>query len=338
MADRGGEEPKSKELGRPREGLNRLSVEPEDKMAIGSIAATNRRSRGILRRMNRIWRAIVFFPAILLLLGWPSSSVLAQQAEQKLSALAIFDAALAKFDADRIALRKWQYHQTLTTRQLDSTGKVTAKGTWHSIVRPGDPGPLEYTGKKVEGKISFFESGSEETHAAAPEKAPAASKPIPSPTAKKMNEAESAVVAVRKYNLRNRYNWRRLPDATAAGEEAYVIAFAPKPNQNTSTREERFFGLLAGRLWVSKRDFTILKAEGALQSPCSLFWVIARVTTFRFTYELTPARSDNRLLRLSRATAKTVVSFPFYKVRQEHWQTVDRYEPRTARGVAAVQR
>ncbi|MFL6516159.1 MAG: hypothetical protein ACJ8M1_14160 [Chthoniobacterales bacterium] len=295
--------------------------------------------RGVVSPIwNRAWRTVGFFPGILLLAAWPGASVLGQQTEQKPSALGIFDAALAKFEADRVALRKWQYHQTLTTHQLDSTGKVTAKGTWHSIVRPGDPGPLEYTGKKVEGKISFFESSSEETHATAGEKTSATPKPKPSSTAKPMNQAESTVAAVRKYNLRNRYNWKRLPDGTAAGEEAYVIAFTPQPNQNTSTREERFFGLLAGRLWVSKRDFTILKAEGALQSPCSLFWVIARVTTFRFAYELAPARADNRLLRLSRATAKTVVSFPFYKVRQEHWQTVDKYEPRTPRGVVAPQR
>jgi hypothetical protein len=259
---------------------------------------------------------------------------MAEPAEQKLSALAIFDAALAKFDADRAALHKWQYHQTLTTHQLDSNGRVTAKGTWHSIVRPGDPGPLEYTSKKVEGKISFFESGSEEPHASGPGKTSITPKPSATAKPKKANQMESAVSAVRKYNLRDRYNWKRLPDGTAASEDAYVIAFTPKPNQNTSTREERFFGLLAGRMWVSKRDFTVLKAEGALQAPCSLFWIIARVTTFRFTYEVASAPPDNRLLRLSRATAKTVVSFPFFKVRQEHWQTVDRYEPRTPRGSA----
>src|SRR3954469_8205440 len=51
------------------------------------------------------------------------------------SALEIFDGALAKFEADRAALHQWQYHQTLTTHQLDAAGNVTAKGTWRSIVR-----------------------------------------------------------------------------------------------------------------------------------------------------------------------------------------------------------
>jgi hypothetical protein len=279
--------------------------------------------------MHRRAQGIGFIGAVLLLIAWPGFSAWAQHAE-KLPALAIFDAALAKFEADHVALHKWQYHQTLTTHQLDSAGRVVAKGTWRSIIRPGDPGPIEYTSKKVEGKISFFDSGSDETHAGQGKLATPAAKP-PSKTGKKMNQVESTVAAVRKYNLRNRYNWKRLPDASAAGEDAYVIAFTPKPNQNTSTREERFFGLLAGRMWVSKRDFTVLKAEGELQAPCLLFWYIARVTTFRFTYEVAPAGGENRLLRLSRSTAKTVVSFPFFKVRQKHWQTVDKYEPRTPR-------
>jgi hypothetical protein len=147
------------------------------------------------------------------------------------------------------------------------------------------------------------------------------------------NQAESAVEAVRKYNLRDRYNWKRLPDETVGGEAAYVLSFQPKPRQNTRSREERFFSLLAGKIWVSPSDFIILKAEAALQSPCQLFWVLARVTTFQFTYVLEPSRGP-RLFRLSRATARTVVAFPFYAIRQRHWLTIDKFEPRTARGLA----
>jgi hypothetical protein len=254
----------------------------------------------------------------------------------KLSALQIFDAALAKFESDRAALHPWQYHQTLTTEQVDNAGKVVAKGTWHSIVRPGDPRPLEYTGKHVEGKLSFFEAGAEEQQST-PAKA-GTPPPAKGSNEMKKNEIESVVETVRKYNLRNRYSWLRVPDGTVGGEEAYVLTFTPKPNQSGSTREERFFARLAGRMWISRRDFSVLRAEGALQTPSSLFWIIARVTTFRFTYKLEPAPDGNRLLRLSRATATTTVAFPFYKVRQKHWQTVDKYEPRTPRGTAVPER
>ena len=255
--------------------------------------------------------------------------------EKELSPLEIFDRALAAFDTQRAALRDWQYHQTLTTHQFDSAGKVTARGTWQSIVRPGDPRPLEYTAERMEGKLSFFKAESTSSSAASS----SSSRASPSPKSKprdereEKNQAESTVEAVRKYNLRDRYNWKRLSDENVAGEAAYVLAFSPKSRQNTRSREERFFSLLAGKVWVSRSDFIILKAEAALQSPSQLFWVLARVTTFQFTYILEPLRGP-RLFRLSRATARTVVSFPFYAVRQRHWLTVDKYEPRTARGLA----
>ena len=254
--------------------------------------------------------------------------------EKELTALEIFDRTLTAFDNQRTALRDWQYYQTLTTHQTDGSGNVIARGVWQSIVRPGDSRPLEYIGERMEGKLSFFKAES----ASSPTPSWSASS-TPAPKAKshdeveEKNQAESAVEAVRKYNLRERYNWKRLPDENVGGEGAYVIAFEPKPRQNTRSREERFFGLLAGKIWVSRGDFIVLKMDVALQSPCQLFWILARVTTFQFTYVLEPSRGP-RLFRLSRGTAKTVVSFPFYAVRQKHWLTIDKYEPRTARGTA----
>jgi len=256
--------------------------------------------------------------------------------EKELTALEIFDRTLAAFDNQRTALRDWQYYQTLTTHQFDSSGKVTARGTWQSIVRPGDPRPLEYIGERMEGKLSFFKSESSSGPAPSPSASASASpasktKPREEPEGK--NQMESAAEAVRKYDLRERYNWKRLPDENVGGEGAYVIAFEPKPHQNARSREERFFSLLAGKLWVSRSDFIILKMDVALDSPCHLFWILARVTIFQFTYILEPSRGP-RLFRLSKATAKTVVSFPFFAIRQKHWLTIDKYEPRTAHGTA----
>jgi hypothetical protein len=258
-------------------------------------------------------------------------SLTAAAQEKELTPLEIFDRALSAFDAQRTALRDWQYHQTLTTHQTDSAGKVVARGTWQSIVRPGDSRPLEYTAERMEGKLSFFKSESASSSAASSSPSPSAT--IKSkPREEEKNQAESALEAVRKYNLRDRYLWKRLPDENVGGEAACVLSFQPKPRQNTRSREERFFSLLAGKIWVSRSDFIILKAEAALQSPCQLFWVLARVTTFQFTYLLEPSKGP-RLFRLSRATAKTVVAFPFYAIRQKHWLTIDKFEPRTARGL-----
>src|SRR2546423_15115160 len=269
-----------------------------------------------------------YLAALVSLLLLPGS-VIAQ--EKELNPLEVFDRTLVAFDNQRVALRDYQYYQTLTTHQLDAAGSVTARGTWQSIVRPGDPRPLEYVGERMEGKLSFFKSDSSAASSSSPSSSPSKTK-APEPTAEK-NQSETAVEAVHKYNLRDRYIWKRLPDETVAGETAYVIAFEPKPHQVARSREERFFSLLAGKLWVSPNDFIILKMDVALQSPCHLFWILAQVTTFKFTYILEPSRGP-RLFRLSKATAKTVVTFPFVSVRQKHWLTIDKYEPRTSRGTA----
>jgi len=268
-----------------------------------------------------------YLAALVSLLLFPLSVV---AEEKELNPLEIFDRALAAFDNQRVALRDWQYYQTLTTHQFDSSGNVTARGTWQSIVRPGDPRPLEYVGERTEGKLSFFKSESSSSSSGS---SPSSKSKAPEKTEEK-NQSETAVEAVHKYDLRDRYNWKRLPDETITGESAYVISFQPKPSQVVHSREERFFSLLAGKLWIAKNDFIILKMDVALQSPCQLFWILAQVTTFKFTYILEPSRGP-RLFRLSKATARTVVSFPFFAVRQKHWLTIDKYEPRTARGTAS---
>jgi hypothetical protein len=272
----------------------------------------------------------LFCVALALVLFAPRTAFSAPAPEASPTALQIFDAALAKFESDRVALRKRQYHQTLTTHQVDSGGKVVAKGTWKSIVRPGDPRPLEYTAESMEGKLSFFKAGAEEPASAS--KPATAEKPKAAKDHDEKNQAESAVEAVRKYNLRDRYIWKHVGNENASGESAYVLTFEPKPKQNTRSREERFFGQLAGRLWVSRSDYSVLKAEAALQSPAHLFWVIARVTKFRLTYKLESDTGSGRLFRHSKATARTEVAFPFYVVRQRHWLSTDKYEPRTPRG------
>ena len=158
--------------------------------------------------------------------------------EDKPTALAIFDAALAQFEGSRVALRKWQYHQTLTTHQLDGAGKVVAKGTWKSIVRPGDPRPLEYIRESMEGKLSFFKAGAEEA-------GPAGASATPQPQKTRVSRKKI------RPNRRRRGAEDTFADAISgtpadenvAGEGAYVIAFETKPKQNNTVREETFFRL-----------------------------------------------------------------------------------------------
>ncbi len=251
--------------------------------------------------------------------------------ESDSAALAIFDSALGKLNERSVLLKKWQYYQTLTTQQYDSDGQVMARGTWKSIFRPDEKDPVQYVSEDLEGRLDFFHK--------APEPKPGEPRATASAEAVPNNEKadeqsnsriESLADAIEKFGLRDRYVWTCLPDERAAGERAAVIAFTPKENVPTNSREERFFSQLAGRIWVSRQDSTVLKSEGELTRPFRLFWIIARIDKLSFSYEVEP-HPENRLLRGSNARAETLVVFPFYSVRQKHTLDVVKFEPRTPR-------
>ena len=167
----------------------------------------------------------IHFVAASLLAGLPTFPTAAEP-EERITPLAIFDAALTQFENNRVALRKWQYYQTLTTHQLDGAGKVVGKGTWRTIVRPGDPRPLEYTATSMEGKLSFFKAGTEEP-------APAKTSGTPAPRTKvepEKNQSESAVDAVRKklaFVMRNKFLAANInASGIAVDQEAVIAAIA----------------------------------------------------------------------------------------------------------------
>lgn len=242
-------------------------------------------------------------------------------------ALDIFDHAVKQFDQRQKALRSWQYYQTLVARQYDDTGTLVGKGWWRALVRPGAEPPIEYVSGSTEGDLTLFNkpaaaksskksSGSSQRTIAERELHEESSRP------------ESVAEAVTKYHLRDRYHWQRLPDARTSGEIAYVLRFTPKKNQTqTDGREARFFSLLAGKLWISKRDHSVLKAEAALQAPMPLVWIIARITHLQFVWEVIPNRA-NPLLRRSHGYSNLTIDLPFKTVRQKHRLTVDKYERR----------
>jgi len=243
-------------------------------------------------------------------------------------ALVIFDATLEKLQSRAVAMKKWQYYQTLTTRQFDASGKMEAQGTWRSIYRQGDSNPVELIGESREGKLSFFHRKKQEKPASSPENSDP-SKKNPDETSSG-DRIETLGDLVKKYGLRDRMLWRHLPEEIAAGEPASVIQFSPMPGLKSKSREDRLLTVLSGKLWVSKIDSSVIKTEGRLESPWSLFWVIARMTTLEFRYEA-EASPANRLLRRGEGAAETVVVFPFNTVRQKHSLSIEKFERRTPR-------
>lgn len=263
---------------------------------------------------------------IRLLVAFVLATWLAPQlpAQDGRSALEIFDAALQRMEERATLLKKMQYRQRLLTYQLDAEGNIVGKAEWRSIVRPGEKDPIEYVYESKEGKVTFVEDK--------PEEGKKVGKGERKDEADAKDQPGSIAAAIKKYNLRERYTWTRLPDETVAGERAWVLGFEPRPGVKSKSREERFLGQLGGKLFVSRESSVVLRAEVALRSTYRLFWVIARVTEMRLIYETLPQRGGgDSLLRLIRAQAFNTVVLPFNTIRQRHWLTADTFEPRTPR-------
>lgn len=239
-------------------------------------------------------------------------------------ALVVFDTALEKLQSRAVSMKRWQYHQTLITEQLDKNGRMEAKGTWRSIYRQGDPDPVEIVSEKRVGTLSFFHRKKQDKPSAKSKSGDQADETSSG------DRIETLGDLVKKYGLRERMLWKQLPDERAAGEMASVIQFSPLPGLKSKSREDRLLTVLSGTLWVSKIDGSVLKTEGRLDSPWSLFWVVARMTRLDFNYEA-EAHPANRLLRKGKGGAETVVVFPFKTIRQKHSLSIEKFEPRTPR-------
>lgn len=247
-------------------------------------------------------------------------------AQEGKSALEIFDAVMQRMEARSALLRKMQYHQRLRTYQFDSEGGIAGKAEWRSIVRPGEKDPIEYTYEYKEGKVTFVDDKPE---GGRKKKGGGGKDGKDEEDAK--DQPGSIAAAVKKYNLRERYIWTRLPDATVAGERVFVLGFEPRPGMKAKGREERFLGQLGGQMFISREDYTVLKANVALRATYRLFWIIARVTELRMVYETLPPRGAERLLRPIRTEVFSTVVLPFNEIKQRHTLTADTFEARTPR-------
>ncbi len=74
-------------------------------------------------------------------------------------------------------------------------------------------------------------------------------------------------------------------EETVDGVLCYKIAFTPKPDMPYSNREEKVLNNVAGHIWASERDFSLIKNEGALLRPVSVAWIFATLREMEFHFD-----------------------------------------------------
>ena len=156
-----------------------------------------------------------------------------------------------------------QYDQTAAIDQLDDRDKVTRHEVLHMIIRPGaNPSAqiVSFTGDNIP-------SNSDQAEAEA-----------------KGRDVEDNKRTFALRALVNRFTITLEGEDQIAGQETYVLAFTPKPNQPYHDETEKVVNQLQGHMWISARTYNVLQTKAILAHPVSIAWFLARIPTLDFDY------------------------------------------------------
>ncbi len=107
------------------------------------------------------------------------------------------------------------------------------------------------------------------------------------------------------------------------GIDCYKIAFTPKPNLPYRNREEKVVHEVAGHLWISQKDYSLLQNEGTLQRPVAVGWIFATLRELEFRYESQPLPNGD--FGPKRVSYRFLVSIPFGKIHERHTRSISNY-------------
>ncbi|GAB4245737.1 MAG: hypothetical protein OHK005_11300 [Candidatus Methylacidiphilales bacterium] len=172
-------------------------------------------------------------------------------------------AAVLERDAE-VNQRKqaYQFDLTLVNEKLNQDNSVIRKEVVQAIIRPGSGGAFQ----EIIGKAN--ESPDE----------------VSASDRKEISRSQGAMKSMDLKKLAPRFRIELEGEDQEQGIDCWVLSFKPKPGQPFSSREEKVINRLAGRFWVSKKDYSIVRSSGALTEPVAVAWVFAVMRELTFDY------------------------------------------------------
>jgi hypothetical protein len=119
------------------------------------------------------------------------------------------------------------------------------------------------------------------------------------------------------------YNYTLEGIETVDGVECYKIAFTPKPNMPYDNREEKVLNNVAGHIWASTQDFSLIKNEGSLLRPVSVAWIFASLHEMQFHFDA--KRMPNGDYGPGRLQYQYLVSIPFMDLHERDTRLMSNY-------------
>jgi hypothetical protein len=217
----------------------------------------------------------------------------------------VMERALRDAENFRLEVRKSEYEAKMIVREWDGRGRLrgTAKAT--AIMRPGDPHPMTFVSREVQGKVRL-PSGNDRDK-------------------EDDNDKSTLLDFAREHKISERYDFAIEGRETVAGGPALRIRFIPTKRQPPKNRADRFLDTITGTAWVSERRNRLVKFDMRLVEPFRLFWILAVLKECSIQYELLEPGEI-----LGRAKLKVVfaVNTPVYSIRQQHDVELDHFRRR----------
>jgi hypothetical protein len=217
----------------------------------------------------------------------------------------IIEGVIARDAATQKALQSLEYHQTLKTERLDANDHITQQQEIEMIIRPGAADEIQVISEKGDD--------------------------LPANPDQASLQAQGKKAQRQKFNfslkdLVSRFSITLAGTGTVHDQAVYIIAFEPKPGQPYRNQTEKVLNQLKGRMWVSTRDYTVLRTEATLAEPVEVAWIFAQVSALSFRYEL-----DNTSGQMGPAHVETSVQVdaPLIAIRQRTTVDLTQFEPRT---------
>lgn len=189
-------------------------------------------------------------------------------ADQKELLESILENILRCDDEMHQKMKRFEYDQYVLTRRYNSAGKEVEKKQLTMSVRPSGQTLLSVVANKSGVVNTEDESALNKTKAAQ--------------DSRKIESKFSVRCLLPRFDvwLIGEESWQNYP--------AYVLGFKPKAKDNQkpyTDRMEKVLAHLAGKMWVSKTDYIILRTEAELSEPVDLAWFFAKMESMSFRFE-----------------------------------------------------
>ncbi|MFL6588866.1 MAG: hypothetical protein ACJ8M4_01705 [Chthoniobacterales bacterium] len=215
--------------------------------------------------------------------------------------------ALQDAENFRLQLRQSEYEAKMFVQEWDGRGRArgTAKAT--AMVRPGDPHPMTFVSREVQGKVhlpSENNDGSDD---------------------KGKDDKSSLLDFAREHRISERFDFGMEGKEQVGGDSAVRIRFTPTKRLPEKSRADRFLDAISGTAWVNEGRKRLVKFEMRLVQPFQLFWILAVLKECSIQYELL---EPGEILGHAKLKIVFAVTTPVYSIRQQHDVELDHFRRR----------